>query len=140
LFLVFGFPWASFQTWRDEHAARAALQSSQRWERSPEVVRRLQQMYAEVSDFNRRAFAVMNGSEDDFLKLKTEVHDWSAKNGQWILNNMGNAAYYRIIKNSGPLPDPTASGTQERQRLSLVLQIMERNIGALVESSAWDKR
>jgi hypothetical protein len=73
LFLVFGFFAASSQTWRDEHTERLALQSSQHWERSPEVSRRLQQMYAEVSDFNRRAYSAMTGSEDDFKEPSSTV-------------------------------------------------------------------
>ena len=90
--LAFGFVVASFQTWRQEHSERLALGAPQHWERSPETVRHLQKMYAEVSDFNRRAFALKNGSEDDFLELATEVDAWGKENGKWILENMGDAA------------------------------------------------
>jgi hypothetical protein len=136
--LAFGFVVASFQTWRAEHAARVALQASPHWERSPDVARRLQQMYAEVSEFNRRSFAGIDGSNEDFKQLEKDVDSWSQENGKWILDNLGTAAYYRVIKNSGPLPESTDANHQ--QRLLVVLQIMQQNIGQLVESSAWDKR
>jgi hypothetical protein len=113
--------------------------SAQHWERSPETIRRLQKMYAEVSDFNRRAFALKNGAEDDFLEMTAEVDGWGKENGKWILENMGEAAYYKVIKIPGPIPE-NAADDQERARLSVVLQIMQQNLAQLVESSAWDMR
>ena len=52
---------------------------------------------------------------------------------------MGDAAYSKLIKNPGPIPE-NAADNQERARLSVVLQIMQQNLGQIVESSAWDKR
>ena len=122
-----------------EQAQEGTSQSVQHWERNPDTVRRLQKMYAEVSEFNRRAFALMNGPDDEFQKLSNEVDAWSKENRKWILDNMSLAAYYRVIKNPGPLP-AQVSGNQKRGELSVVLQIMQQNLGQLVESSAWDKR
>jgi hypothetical protein len=136
VFLAFGFVAAGFQTWREEHAARNALEKH--WERSPEIVRHLQKMYAEVSEFNRRAYAVISGPDADFQELSKEVHVWSGENGRWILDNMGTAAYYRVIQNSGQIPQH--GDNLERAKLSVVLQIMQQNLGQLVENSAWDKR
>jgi hypothetical protein len=135
VFLGFGFAAASFQTWRQEHFSRIQAEQLMRHSRDAAITRQLQKYYAEASQFQREAAAfAVNGDEEQFNALKKKVDVWGKESGAWILQNMGEAAYHRVIQ-SDTLPNVYT----ERTELILVTGAVRDNLGKLLENTAWDK-
>jgi hypothetical protein len=137
IFLGVGFAAASFQTWRQEHAIRIQVEQLAPHSRSASTTQHLQKYYAEASQFQREAAAAANGPEDEFRILETKIDAWSKNTGGWILQNMGEAAYHRVIQ-SESLPNIAAVGN-DRVRVQLIMGTIRDNIGRLLENPAWDK-
>jgi hypothetical protein len=137
VFLVVGLAAASFQTWQQERTARMLAEQSIRHSRDVATARQLQKFYAEASQFQREAAAAANGSDEEFNSLQNTIDAWSKETGPWILQNMGEAAYHRVIQSEG-LPNMNAVGS-ERARLMLMMGAIRDNLSKLLENPAWDK-
>jgi hypothetical protein len=138
VFLGVGLAAASFQTWRQEHSAKIQAEQLVRQSRSAAISRQLQSYYAEASQFQREAAAVAGiGSEEEYNALKKEIDLWGKETGAWILQNLGEAAYHRVIQSEG-LPNMNTVSS-ERTQLMLVMSAIRDNLGKLLESPAWDR-
>jgi hypothetical protein len=137
VFLAVGFAAASFQTWRQERTAKIQAEEFSSHSRSTTTTQHLQKYYAEASQFQREALAVANRPEDEFRALEARTDAWSKDAGGWILQNMGEAAYHRVIQTEG-LRALNAE-TNDRVRLQLIMGAIRDNLANLLENSAWDK-
>jgi hypothetical protein len=134
VFLVFGFGAASFQTWRHEYQAR--LQAEQSVSRAA-TIKQLQKYYSEAAQFARLAALSTTAADDQYAALLKEVDSWSKDSGAWIIQNMGEAAYYRVIHVEN-IPDINA--VPQRRQLEIVMRTIRDNIGHLLENPTWDKQ
>ena len=101
LFIAFGLVAASFQAWRQEHAARIIAEQPPKG-RNPVVVRQLQQYYADAASYYDEISEAQ--SDKEYQDAQKALEEWSPKVGQWILLNMGNGAYARMIDTSRAAP------------------------------------
>jgi hypothetical protein len=115
VFLIIGFAAAGFQTWQQERSASTLAEQSLRHSRDAATAKQLQKYYAEASQFQREAaYVAVNGSEEEFNALKKQVDAWGKETGAWILQNMGDAAYHRIIQSEG-LPNMNTVSSERTQ-------------------------
>jgi len=136
VFLVFGFIAASFTTWRHEHTARILAEQIGPKARNPATVQQLQDYYAEAVSLYMQANSAK--SDDDFKKAEKEANEWANDMGHWIISNMGNGAYTRMIQ--PPQPPPVITNEkQDRVQLLFMLSVIRDNLGKFIESPAWDK-
>src|SRR4030088_228454 len=74
LFLGVGFMAASFQTWRQEYAAKTLAQQMAFKGRNPDTVRRLQDYYADAATFYIQATEAKSDAE--FKKMEKSADEW----------------------------------------------------------------
>jgi hypothetical protein len=136
VFLVFGFIAASFMTWRHEHAARILAEQIGPKARNPATVKQLQEYYAEAVSFYLQANSAK--SDDEFKDTEKEATEWAVGMGKWIISNMGNGAYTRMLQ--PPQPPPVITNVkQDRVQLLFMISLIRENLAKFVESPAWDK-
>jgi hypothetical protein len=126
VFLVFGFVAASFQTWRAERVEGAHA-------RNPAIVQQLQKFYVEAEEYRRTIEQATGPARET---VQREADEWAEGVGHWIIDNMGMAAYVRLIK----LPEGQSKyGTDESHRTQAMLALIRDNLEKLIENGAWDK-
>jgi hypothetical protein len=135
VFLSLGFIAASFQTWRHEHIAKLALEQVAQKRRNPAVLQHLQDDYADAAAYFLSARDAQSDAEFD--DIKKSVDDWTATLGHWIIDNMGNGAYIKLIQPPSPLPQLNVK--PGRADTLLLLMVLRDNLEKLVENPAWDR-
>ncbi len=135
LFIAFGLVAASFEAWRQEHSARVVAEQAPKG-RNPVVVRQLQEYYANAASFYEQIASIQTDKEFD--DLDKELSKWAEEAGKWVLTNMGNGAYARLIDHSNPPPLPKNTKPKLIESLQ-TMGVIRENFKRLVENSAWDK-
>jgi hypothetical protein len=104
--------------------------------RNAGTVQKLQDYYAEAGALYVQAESAK--SDEEFKRRQKSMEEWADEMGHWVINNMGNGAYVRLIQPSQPR---AAMKNVKPDRVDLMesLSTIRDNLAKFVESPAWDK-
>jgi hypothetical protein len=139
VFLAVGLFAASLQAWREESDARRRTEQIITSKRDAHVVNQLQKYYSQASTYYREAVAGLRASDADFDPLQKEMFEWSGGMSDWVMQNMGVAAFNRLAQTSD-YPLPYSGISEARSEAFLKIANLQDNLRHLVENPSWDKQ
>lgn len=113
---------------------------NEQWNEWTETREKLQQFYVEVGPIITRGIP-RNISDTDFNNYIGEAEAWATNAANWIGTNMGIPARERFLDRTGMLTLSYSSAVNGMHNVIINnLTKLRKNILALIESGAWDKR